>query len=61
MTKTLYTYCFKCKGKREILDPIEGVTKNNRKKYAGRCEECDGKIVLMGGYAELPGIEYDSQ
>ena len=61
MTKILYTWCFRCKGKKEILDYIERVTENNRKLYVGRCEKCDGKIALMGGYAKLPGIEYDSK
>jgi hypothetical protein len=51
------TYCFRCRGKREIIDPKFRTTKNNRKLYEGTCIECEGKVALMGGYAQLPGLE----
>ena len=57
MQKT-QTYCFRCKQIREIIDPKDGVTKNNRKIRRGRCIECDGRIALMGGYATLPENDY---
>ena len=60
MTKVKYTWCFRCKGKREIIDPKKSITKNNRNLYVGRCGECEGKVALMGGYATLPGLEYNS-
>lgn len=43
---------------REIIDPLYGVTRNNRKIYKGKCVECDGKVALMGGYATLPDTTY---
>jgi predicted SprT family Zn-dependent metalloprotease len=61
MTKVKFTWCFRCKGKREIIDPKKSITKNNRNLYVGRCGECEGKVALMGGYATLPGLEYDSR
>lgn len=45
---------------REIIDPLYGVTRNNRKIYKGKCVECDGKVALMGGYATLPETVYSS-
>lgn len=43
---------------REIIDPLYGVTRNNRKIYKGKCVECEGKVALMGGYATLPDTTY---
>lgn len=45
---------------REIIDPLYGVTRNNRKIYKGKCVECDGKVALMGGYATLPDTTYSN-
>lgn len=42
---------------RNIIDPKETVTKNNRNLCVGKCEECEGKVALMGGYATLPGLD----
>lgn len=55
------TWCFKCRGKREIINPIKKKTKNNRKLTVGICGECEGKVALMGGYVELPGLETHDQ
>ena len=60
MTKVKYTWCFRCKGKKAIINPTERVTKNNRKLYEGKCEECEGNLALMGSYASLPGLQYSS-
>jgi hypothetical protein len=57
--KRLETWCFRCKGKRDIINPVFGTTANNRKICKGICVECEGKVSLMGGYAELPGIEHE--
>lgn len=57
--KTLMTWCFRCKGKRDIINPTFRKTANNRKLCEGICGECEGKVALMGGYAELPGTDYD--
>lgn len=46
---------------REIIDPLYGVTRNNRKIYKGKCVECDGKVALMGGYATLPDTQYSNK
>ena len=43
--------------KREIIDPKFRKTKNNRKLCEGICVECEGKVALMGGYADLSGVE----
>ena len=56
--KTLMTWCFRCKGKRDIINPTFRKTANNRRLCEGICGECEGKVALMGGYAELPGTEY---
>lgn len=52
----MLTFCFRCRGKREIIDPKWRVTRNNRKLCEGKCIECEGKLALMSGYATLPGI-----
>ena len=58
--KVKYAYCFRCKDEREIIDPVETVTRNNRNLCVGKCVECEGKVALMGGYARLPGLNYEN-
>ena len=38
-------YCVKCKEKKEMVDPQEGVTK-------GTCPDCGTKMSLIGGVAK---------
>lgn len=54
----LESYCFRCKTKREIVDPIQRITANKRKLLEGNCIECGGKIARMGPYAKLPDALY---
>lgn len=42
-------YCVKCKGKKEMVNPQEGVTKNNRIITKGTCPDCGTKMSLIGG------------
>lgn len=56
--KSLLTWCFRCHGKREIIDPKDRVTKNNRILWEGTCDECEGKLALMSGYAKLPSVQF---
>lgn len=49
-------YCNKCKAKKEIVDAVEGMTKNGRKAIKGRCPVCgtvmfrilSGRVVQTG-------------
>ena len=54
------TYCFRCRGKKEMIDYKEVITANNRKCLKGICVECEGKVSLMGGYAEPPSAAASS-
>lgn len=56
--KKLITYCFRCHGKRDIIDPKSRVTKNNRILWEGTCDECEGRLALMSGYAKLPAVQF---
>lgn len=47
------TWCFKCKKKSEIIDPVERITANNRLRWVGKCIECDGNLSLMGGVVSI--------
>lgn len=42
-------YCVKCKAKKEMVNPQEGVTKNNRIITKGTCPGCGTKMSLIGG------------
>ena len=42
-------YCVKCKAKKEMVNPQEGVTKNNRIITKGTCPDCGTKMSLIGG------------
>lgn len=52
-TTTKECYCFRCKKKSEMVDPVEGITANNRILWKGKCIECDGNLALMGGVASI--------
>lgn len=41
-------YCMKCKAKKEMLDPQESMTKNNRKMTKGKCPDCGTTICKIG-------------
>ena len=45
-------YCVKCKAKKEMVDPQEGVTKNGRVITKGTCPDCGTKMSLIGGVAK---------
>lgn len=45
-------YCVKCKAKKEMVDPQEGVTKNGRIITKGICPDCGTKMSLIGGVAK---------
>lgn len=45
-------YCVKCKAKKEMVDPQEGVTKNGRIITKGTCPDCGTKMSLIGGVAK---------
>ncbi len=50
--KAVVAYCVKCKEKREMVKPTEGVTKNGRVITKGTCPECGTKMSLIGGVAK---------
>ena len=37
-------YCVKCKAKKEMQNPVEGVTKNGKPIMKGTCPDCGGKL-----------------
>lgn len=41
-------YCMKCKEKRPMKDPVEGVTKNGKPITKGVCPECGTKLCRIG-------------
>ena len=41
-------YCVKCKAKKEMQNPVEGVTKNGKPIMKGTCPDCGGKICRIG-------------
>ena len=45
-------YSVKCKAKKEMVDPQEGVTKNGRVITKGTCPDCGTKMSLIGGVAK---------
>ena len=46
-------YCVKCKAKKEMVNPQEGVTKNNASSPRGTCPDCGTKMSLIGGLKKL--------
>lgn len=45
-------YCVKCKAKKDMVNPVEGVTKNGRIITKGTCPDCGTKMSLIGGVAK---------
>lgn len=41
-------YCVKCKAKKEMQNPVEGITKNGKPIMKGTCPDCGGKICRIG-------------
>ena len=41
-------YCFRCKSRRRIKDPVQLSTKNGRSRIQGFCETCGVKMSKMG-------------
>ena len=41
-------YCFKCRSKREIQDPIPVTLKNGRPATQGTCPVCSTKVFRIG-------------
>ena len=41
-------YCVKCKAKKEMQDPVEGVTKNGKPITKGKCPDCGTTICRIG-------------
>ena len=55
-------YCVKCKSKREMKNPKEHTTANNRKMLKGKCPKCDTTMCrIMGksaaGASEITGAK----
>lgn len=44
-------YCVKCKDKKEMVNPEQGVAKNGRIITKGTCPDCGSKMSLIGGLA----------
>lgn len=45
-------YCVKCKAKREMADPVAGVTKNGKPITKGKCPVCGTTVCRIGKPAE---------
>lgn len=41
-------YCMKCKAKKEMKDPQEGLTKNGKPIVKGTCPDCGTTICKIG-------------
>ncbi|MEF9841407.1 MAG: DUF5679 domain-containing protein [Raoultibacter sp.] len=41
-------YCVKCKAKKEMIDPVESVTKNGKPITKGKCPDCGTTICRIG-------------
>lgn len=42
-------YCFKCRTKREIRNPVKMTLKNGRPAIRGTCPSCGTKVFRIGG------------
>lgn len=49
-------YCVKCKAKKEMQNPVEGVTKNGKPIMKGTCPDCGGKICRIGAVNNLNAL-----
>lgn len=50
--KSMEAYCVKCKAKKEMKNPVEGVTKNGRIIFKDKCPDCGTTINRIGGAAK---------
>lgn len=50
-------YCFKCKEKREMLDPVAAFTASGSPMTRGVCPVCGANMVKMGRTPEHDGLE----
>ncbi|MDD5807419.1 MAG: DUF5679 domain-containing protein [Eggerthellales bacterium] len=41
-------YCVKCKAKKEIVNPVESVTKNGKPIVKGICPDCGTTVCRIG-------------
>lgn len=41
-------YCFKCRSKQEILNPLEVILANQRPAIRGTCPGCGTKVFRIG-------------
>ncbi|MDR0515279.1 MAG: DUF5679 domain-containing protein [Coriobacteriaceae bacterium] len=41
-------YCVKCKAKKEMVNPAEGLTKNGKPITKGTCPDCGTTICRIG-------------
>lgn len=41
-------YCVKCKAKKIMQDPVEGVTKNGKPITKGKCPDCGTTVCRIG-------------
>ena len=41
-------YCVKCKAKKAMVDPKEGLTKNGKPIVKGKCPDCGTTICRIG-------------
>jgi len=41
-------YCFKCRKKREIKDPVRVTLKSGRPAISGKCPVCGTKVFRIG-------------
>lgn len=44
----MQAYCLKCKGQREVVDPIKKTLKNGRAATEGKCGACGSKVFRIG-------------
>ena len=49
-------YCMKCRGKREVKDPVVWTQANNRQAVKGKCAECGTGVNRILGKAELAAM-----
>ena len=47
-TMAIEAYCVKCKAKKIMKDPVEGVTKNGKPITKGKCPDCGTTICRIG-------------
>lgn len=48
VTMAIEAYCVKCKAKKIMQDPVEGVTKNGKPITKGKCPDCGTTVCRIG-------------